>query len=252
MLRSIFKDLKNLSEKRRKIILAVWLLVVGCGAVVSFVSLNYYLLPTITGFFVSLARSILSKNFFDFIFEEGRLGGCLFLVMIECIIFFGAFDCFKQLFRLKWPKKRLTRIDSGELKMSDCPFCSKKNLGSLNMFSCYGGFSVIASLYPASKIGHFLLIPRRHVKNFGELTVLEKCFFFLAVSTAYFRIKKIFNKPLNFLFNEGRPAGQTLDHFHAHFIVREEGDGINNFGANVAKEQIGQEAVAIFKKMFKK
>lgn len=84
--------------------------------------------------------------------------------------------------------------------------------------------------YPVSK-GHALIIPKRIVSNFFDLSYHEQkaCLFVLD------RTKKILQNSFhpdgfNVGINIGKYAGQTIDHTHIHLIPRYKGDVLNPRG----------------------
>ena len=79
--------------------------------------------------------------------------------------------------------------------------------------------------YPVSKF-HSLIIPKRHIKNYFDLTKEE-------LLDCYDQIKKIKNKIIsednsvtgfNIGTNSGKSAGQSIFHCHIHLIPRRKGD----------------------------
>ena len=85
--------------------------------------------------------------------------------------------------------------------------------------------------YPVSKY-HCLIIPKRHIKDYFELTEEE----ILACNQLTLKIKKeIMNidpsvKGFNIGTNSGVVAGQSIMHCHIHLIPRREGDVENPQG----------------------
>jgi len=79
--------------------------------------------------------------------------------------------------------------------------------------------------YPVTDL-HCLIIPKRHVKNYFELTDEE----IVACNKLIKKIKKeIENKDstvkgFNIGTNSGKTAGQSIMHCHIHLIPRREGD----------------------------
>ncbi len=104
---------------------------------------------------------------------------------------------------------------------SECPFCkvSEERI-AFTQTSCvalWDGFPVTE--------GHLLLVPKRHVSAWGDLTDSERSGLFDTIATAQTFLRTRF--PLsgfNVGFNEGAAAGQTVPHFHIHVIPRRLGD----------------------------
>ena len=73
--------------------------------------------------------------------------------------------------------------------------------------------------------GHTLIIPKRCVAKYEELTKDEKN----AIEELRIKIvdalKRAFGaEGFNFAWNDGKIAGQSVPHFHLHIVQRKEGD----------------------------
>lgn len=107
-----------------------------------------------------------------------------------------------------------------------CPFCQS----NLSIIKSKKNAFAIYDKYPVS-LGHTLIIPRRHVASFFELTQEE-------MDACWELVKEM--KPLlsekyqpdgfNVGINVGEAAGQTLFHVHIHLIPRYKGDVENPAG----------------------
>ncbi|MCV5968643.1 HIT family protein, partial [Lactococcus petauri] len=78
--------------------------------------------------------------------------------------------------------------------------------------------------FPVSE-GHALVIPKRHVSNYFELSFKEQMACWLMVN----KVKTIINQhfkveDFNIGINIGSIAGQTIPHVHIHIIPRYKGD----------------------------
>jgi diadenosine tetraphosphate (Ap4A) HIT family hydrolase len=74
--------------------------------------------------------------------------------------------------------------------------------------------------FPVSK-GHILIIPKRHVSNYFELTIHEQRAIWLLVNRCKSILQKEFNPDgYNVGININEPAGQTVGHCHIHLIPR--------------------------------
>ena len=109
-----------------------------------------------------------------------------------------------------------------------CLFCSIKDTGSNHENKlAYASYDT----YPVSKY-HCLIIPKRHIKDYFELTEEE----ILSCNQLTLKIKKeIMNidpsvKGFNIGTNSGVVAGQSIMHCHIHLIPRREGDVENPQG----------------------
>ena len=105
--------------------------------------------------------------------------------------------------------------------MDNCIFCKIAN-GEISSNVVYedNDFIAILDLSPATK-GHVLLIPKKHAANLLELPddVASKV---LPVAKKIVNAQKEvlgFNN-FNLIQNNGRIAGQTVDHYHLHLIPR--------------------------------
>ena len=86
-------------------------------------------------------------------------------------------------------------------------------------------------LYPVSKF-HVLIVPKRHVKNYFELSNDE----FVACNKMIMLSKNKIEQDdqtiegFNIGSNTGKVAGQSINHCHIHLIPRREGDVENPQG----------------------
>ncbi|MGF3102105.1 HIT family protein [Rossellomorea sp. DUT-2] len=114
--------------------------------------------------------------------------------------------------------------------MSDCIFCKIID-GEIPAMKVYEDEHVLAFL-DISQVtkGHTLLIPKVHKENIYELTPGMASHLFSVAPRIAESIKAEFNPiGMNLLSNAGEEAGQSVFHFHMHFIPRYgQGDG---FGA---------------------
>ena len=109
-----------------------------------------------------------------------------------------------------------------------CLFCNitKNDLADENelAFASYDS-------YPVSD-QHCLIIPKRHIKNYFDLTEEEV----IACDQLIKKIKKVIEekdpnvKGFNIGTNSGKVAGQSIMHCHIHLIPRREGDVANPQG----------------------
>lgn len=104
--------------------------------------------------------------------------------------------------------------------MKDCPFCN--DIDSIIDESKY--WYAIYDKYPVSK-GHTLLISKRHVPSFFDLTSEET----RQIHNMIKRIRRkldttYFPNGYNIGVNCGRAAGQTVPHCHIHIIPRYDND----------------------------
>ena len=85
--------------------------------------------------------------------------------------------------------------------------------------------------YPVSEY-HCLIIPKRHITNYFELTNEEliACNDLIKIIKAEIINKDNEVKAFNIGSNAGKAAGQTIMHCHIHLIPRREGDVENPQG----------------------
>lgn len=109
--------------------------------------------------------------------------------------------------------------------MENCPFCEiEKKIDTDRIIYQDDTWVAIYDNYPVSQ-GHVLLIPKRHVKTFFELNIVE----LESVGLTIGIIKMILDKKYhptgyNIGANCGESAGQTVMHCHIHIIPRYDGD----------------------------
>lgn len=102
-----------------------------------------------------------------------------------------------------------------------CPFC---NLSPDRVRWSDNLCLVIRDAFPVSP-GHSLVIPRRHVGSFFEITMTEKASLLAALEAAKQELETEFAPAgYNIGINDGPAAGQTVPHLHVHLIPRFEGD----------------------------
>ena len=103
----------------------------------------------------------------------------------------------------------------------ECPFCNPPKEALLYED---GLIKILIDSYPAGR-GHLLVVPKKHAKEWNELTREEKMAIFEGMELAMENLKKAFNPDgFNIGINLGRVAGQTVEHIHLHVIPRYEGD----------------------------
>ncbi|RTQ94448.1 HIT family protein [Lysinibacillus telephonicus] len=112
--------------------------------------------------------------------------------------------------------------------MSDCIFCKIID-GTIPSVKVYEDENVYAfmDVAPLTK-GHTLLIPKQHVKDLFEMPEEVAKNLYGAAPKIANAIKSAFNPAgMNTLNNNDAFAGQTVFHYHLHFIPRyDENDGL--------------------------
>ena len=107
------------------------------------------------------------------------------------------------------------------MSQTTCPFCTLPPERIL--FENLEG-KVIRDGFPVSP-GHTLIISRRHVGSFFDLSEAERDSLLSLLDEAKRRLDKEL-KPdgYNVGINDGSAAGQTIAHLHIHLIARFHGD----------------------------
>jgi len=113
---------------------------------------------------------------------------------------------------------------SGE---KNCPFCNnddKKLLETKNAI-------VISDKFPVTK-NHSLIIPKRHVESYFDLTPEEYADCMVLIKASQKTLCELDKTILGFNIgvNDGVVAGQTVSHCHIHLIPRRKRDVKNPQG----------------------
>jgi len=103
----------------------------------------------------------------------------------------------------------------------DCPFCTlpagRITAENEHAFCLLDGFPLTE--------GHMLVVPRRHVANLFDLGEQELAAVWRLVAEVHNRLRASDDvHGVNVGLNDGRAAGQTIEHAHVHVIPRREGD----------------------------
>lgn len=103
----------------------------------------------------------------------------------------------------------------------NCPFCE---LPAARILFSTDEALVIRDAFPVSP-GHTLVIPRRHIGSFFELTDAERTCMLELLAQAKAELDRSFQPDgFNIGINDGAAAGQTVPHLHLHLIPRYLGD----------------------------
>jgi diadenosine tetraphosphate (Ap4A) HIT family hydrolase len=109
-----------------------------------------------------------------------------------------------------------------------CLFCNIKESGStLENELAYASYDT----YPVTN-GHCLIIPKRHIKNYFDLTDKEILACFQLIKKIKIKIESNDDtvEGFNVGTNSGSVAGQSVLHCHIHVIPRRKGDVENPQG----------------------
>jgi len=112
-------------------------------------------------------------------------------------------------------------------KNKNCLFCKVKTKIVVENDSAYATFDS----YPVSNY-HCLIIPKRHIKNYFNLSELEiiSCNKLIFIMKNKIKKKDNLIKGFNIGINSGKVAGQSIMHCHIHLIPRRKGDVLNPQG----------------------
>lgn len=104
---------------------------------------------------------------------------------------------------------------------ANCPFC--ESLAERIVLSADEALA-IRDAYPVSP-GHTLVVPRRHIGSFFELSAVERDAMLELLAQTKAELARIFQPDgFNVGINDGAAAGQTVPHLHVHLIPRYRGD----------------------------
>jgi len=110
------------------------------------------------------------------------------------------------------------------MREKECIFCKLLINSPHKIIKQNNTFFAIYDEFPVSD-GHVLLIPKRHVESFFDITKDEQDDFFELIKNVKEIVDRKFNPDgYNIGINEGRAAGRTIDHLHIHLIPRYKGD----------------------------
>jgi diadenosine tetraphosphate (Ap4A) HIT family hydrolase len=102
-----------------------------------------------------------------------------------------------------------------------CPFCPIKDR---EILAEHPLAAAITDSFPLTQ-GHTLIVPRRHVPSFFELTTNERLAMLGLLDQAKATLDTKYSPSgFNIGVNDGAAAGQTVMHVHIHLIPRYKGD----------------------------
>lgn len=104
-----------------------------------------------------------------------------------------------------------------------CPYCTSSEIQERKIAENDLAFAFLGNM--PIVIGHTLVIPKRHVAKYEQLTEEEM----RAIEDLRVKILDALSKTFgsggfNFAWNDGKVAGQSVPHFHLHIVPRKEGD----------------------------
>jgi len=102
-----------------------------------------------------------------------------------------------------------------------CIFCT---LGAARIVLANDLAVVVRDNFPVSP-GHTLIIPKRHVVSFFDITGNERAAMLALLDSAKLGLDaELHPDGYNIGINDGAAAGQTVPHLHLHLIPRHAGD----------------------------
>ena len=118
--------------------------------------------------------------------------------------------------------------DIWRVNLKDCIFCNLETsrIEKENQFALS-----FKDLYPVTE-GHTLVIPKRHVQSFFDLTEEERSSILdlLVLQKEELMANDSLITGFNLGINDGADSGQTVMHCHVHLIPRRKGDMHNPRG----------------------
>ncbi len=109
-----------------------------------------------------------------------------------------------------------------------CPFCNP-NFETKIIAEIATAYAIYDK-YPVNK-GHALIIPKRHIANYFDLSFKEQSAINLLLNDVEKELKRKFNPDgFNIGVNINEVAGQTIPHVHIHLIPRYKNDVENPVG----------------------
>jgi diadenosine tetraphosphate (Ap4A) HIT family hydrolase len=100
-----------------------------------------------------------------------------------------------------------------------CPFCDKERFAHQIAFENKHFYVLIARSFLTP--GHVMIVPKRHRADLNAITKDSESALFRTLNKVIYKLQATFGaEGFNILTNIGRPAGQTIPHFHIHVIPR--------------------------------
>lgn len=107
---------------------------------------------------------------------------------------------------------------------TDCIFCQWRDPSLNTILYENASFYVRYDNFPANP-GHVEIVPKRHVESFFDLDDKEAACAHRAIHKAKALLdEQYFPEAYTIGINDGKAAGQSIDHLHIHLIPRHQGD----------------------------
>lgn len=126
--------------------------------------------------------------------------------------------------------------------MADCIFCKIID-GSIPSKLIYedNDFKAILDVAPATK-GHVLILPKEHAETLTDLSDEKASKVLILAKKIVMALKKVHGfTDFNIIQNNGRIAGQTVNHFHLHIIPRYSVDEVGLWCPHEDDESVTEE-----------
>ena len=108
-------------------------------------------------------------------------------------------------------------------EIKSCVFCTVPEIKARQMVENDLAWAFLTNI-PITP-GHTLIVPKRCVAKYEDLTPEEKEAIEELRIKIIFALDKTFDtQGFNFAWNDGKIAGQSVPHFHLHVVPRKEGD----------------------------
>ncbi len=99
--------------------------------------------------------------------------------------------------------------------LTRCPFCDLKSKYFIKELE---NMVLTVNLFPYIE-GHMMVIPKRHIQKYQDLTEADHKEIVELVNLARQQLQKVLNIPgFNLLYREGNASGSSLGHLHIHII----------------------------------
>lgn len=106
---------------------------------------------------------------------------------------------------------------------ASCPFCSQEILSKQVVFEGEGAYALLN--YKPAVPGHMMIIPKRHVERFEDLTSAEAAEIHAMIARVDRAEQKAFGATgYTLLQKNGAEAGQSVPHIHFHYFPRKTGN----------------------------
>jgi len=123
--------------------------------------------------------------------------------------------------KIAWPPVGQGLLNNAKMRAETCPFC---NFPEERIIATHGEAIAISDEFPVSQ-GHTLVVPRQHVASIFELSTIEYSQLWeLVITVRQLLADKFQPAAFNIGVNDGKAAGQTIQHAHIHVIPRYDQD----------------------------